>query len=116
MEVDLEIGSMRRVEKTATTLDARARHPRPIAAACANASCTSGRKELSRLSAEFDSRGRISANNGCWQPGDLDGERRLVYLEELIVDLPWLSKGIGGVVFPTLFELKEVDGARFIFS
>ncbi|KAJ7646677.1 hypothetical protein FB45DRAFT_179313 [Roridomyces roridus] len=73
-------------------------------------------RELARLSAEFDSRGRISANNGCWQPGDFDGERRLVYLEEFIVDVPWRGKGIGGIVLPMLFELTEVEGARFIFS
>ncbi|KAJ7646680.1 hypothetical protein FB45DRAFT_179322 [Roridomyces roridus] len=72
--------------------------------------------ELAHLSAEFDSRGRIRPNNGCWQPEDLDRERQLVYLQKLIIDVPWQGKGIGRSIFPLLFEEVQGFGAGFIFT
>ncbi|KAJ7646687.1 hypothetical protein FB45DRAFT_891078 [Roridomyces roridus] len=73
-------------------------------------------QQLGQMALHFDVIGRLKPNRGCWQPEDFDGQPYLVYLEELVVDLPWRGKGIGSAILPMLFQLSELNGAGFILT
>ncbi|KAJ7760943.1 hypothetical protein B0H16DRAFT_1884395 [Mycena metata] len=72
--------------------------------------------ELGKLALNFNARGRLRPNQGCWQPQDFRNNRYLVYLEELIIDPAWRGKGLGTWALPKLFDLEALHGSQYIFA
>ncbi|KAJ7680954.1 hypothetical protein DFH06DRAFT_1164625 [Mycena polygramma] len=73
--------------------------------------------ELGKLALHFDRLGYLRPNEGCWSRSDFEGEKYLVYIQDLVlVAEEWRGRGLGTWLLPKLFDLRIVHGAHYLFA